>query len=146
VAADTQSEQHAALSPFVADADIIVSTAQIPGRRAPLLVTTAMVETMRPGSVIIDMAAGTGGNVEPSEPDQVVHHQGVIIHGPTNLPGTVPADASRLYARNVVELLKRMIDDGGLTVDLEDEIIGETTVVHAGSAVHDRTAGLLEGS
>lgn len=146
VAQDTQAQQHAALAPFVADADIIVSTAQIPGRRAPLLVTDEMVMEMRPGSVIVDMAAGTGGNVEPSEPDRVVNRHGVIIHGPTNLPATVPTDASRLYARNVLELLKRMVVEGELTVDLEDEIIGQTVVVHDGQAVHQRTAGLLEGA
>ena len=103
-----------------------------------------MVSAMRPGSVIIDMAAGTGGNVEPSKPDEVIVHDGVIVHGPTNLPATVPTDASRLYARNVVELLKRMVVDENLAIDLEDEIIGTTAVVHAGAAVHPRTADLLE--
>lgn len=146
VGTDTQAQQHEALAPFVADADIVVSTAQIPGRRAPLLVTDEMVATMRPGSVVVDMAAGTGGNVEGSVPDEVVERHGVAIHGPTNLPASVPTDASRLYARNVVELLSRMIEEGNLVVDLEDEIIGQTAVVHDGRAVHPRTAELVGGS
>jgi NAD(P) transhydrogenase subunit alpha len=144
VGADTQAQQHAALAPFVAESDLIVSTAQIPGRRAPLLVTDEMVASMRPGSVIVDMAAGTGGNVEGSAPDEAVVRHGVIIHGPTNLASHVATDASRLYARNVLELLKRAIVDGELVIDLDDEIIGQTAVVHDGGAVHPRTIALLE--
>lgn len=144
VGADTQARQHAALAPFVADADLIVSTAQIPGRRAPLLVTDEMVASMRPGSVIVDMAAATGGNVEGSSPDGAVTRHGVVIHGPTNLPSRVATDASRLYARNVLELLKRAIVDGQLQIDLDDEIIGQTAVVHDGRPIHSRTATLLE--
>ena len=144
VSSDTQTRQHAALAPFVADADIIVTTAQIPGRRAPLLVTDDMVAQMRPGSVIIDMTAGTGGNVESSKADETVNQHGVIIRGPTNLPSRVPADASRLYARNVVELMKRVIHDGEVVIDLDDEIVGQTAVVHNGRAVHPRTIALVE--
>ena len=144
---DTQRLQHEALAPFVADADLVVTTAQIPGRPAPLLVTSDMVAAMRPGAVVIDMAASTGGNVEGSRPDQVVDRAGVKIYGPTNLPSTVPADASRLYARNLVALLERVkSDEGGLSLDLDDEIVGGTTVVHRGELRHPRTIAMMQGA
>ena len=152
VAADTQEQQQAALAPFVADADIVVTTAQIPGRPAPLLVTDEMVATMRPGSVIVDMAAASGGNVSASRPDEVVDVGGVSIHGPTNLAAAHPADASRMYARNLLALVDRIRTTSGgdgqehadpLTVDLDDDILGPTTVVSAGAARHPRTAELL---
>ncbi len=142
---DTQRRQHEALAPYVADADLIVTTAQIPGRPAPLLVTAEMVASMRPGAVIVDMAAGTGGNVEGSVPDETVTVGGVHIHGPTNLAAGVPADASRLYARNLISLLERArSDDGGFSLDLEDEIMGGTTVVHNGEVRHPRSLALWE--
>lgn len=148
VGADTQAQQHVALAPFVADADMVVTTAQIPGRQAPLLVTEEMVRSMHPGSVIVDMAAATGGNVALSRPDAVVEVDGVSIHGPTNLAGMFPADASRMYARNLMSLLQRMRDDesGELVVDLEDEIVGECTVVFGGEIRHPRTRELLGGA
>lgn len=147
VGADTQQQQHEALAPFVAASDMVVTTAQIPGRRAPLLVTDEMVRSMRPGAVIIDMAAATGGNVALSAPDEVVEVNGVTIHGPTNLASMFPADASRMYARNLLALLKRMRDkeSGELKIDLEDEIVGECAVVADGQARHPRTAELLAG-
>ncbi len=142
---DTQARQHEALAPFVADADIIVTTAQIPGRPAPRLVTSAMVAGMRPGSVIIDMAAATGGNVEGSRPDEVVEIGGVAIHGPTSLAGTVAADASRMYARNLIALLERARgEDGGLAIDLDDEILDGCTVVHRGEVRHPLSVALLD--
>ena len=148
VGADTQAQQHAALAPFVAEADMIVTTAQIPGRQAPLLVTEEMVRSMHPGSVIVDMAAATGGNVALSRPDEVVDVDGVAIHGPTNLAGMFPADASRMYARNLMSLLQRMRDkeSGELVVDLEDEIVGECAVVAGGEARHPRTIDLIGGA
>ncbi len=145
VDADIQARQHEVLTPYVADADMIVTTAQIPGRPAPLLITHEMVAAMRPGSVIVDMAAATGGNVAGTEPDVVVRTAGVEIHGPTNLASIVAFDASQMYARNLVMLLERMRgEDGSIGIDLEDEIIGEATVVTAGEAIHPRTATLLE--
>jgi len=141
---DTQAKQHEVLTPYVADADMIVTTAQIPGRPAPLLITDEMVAAMRPGSVIVDMAAATGGNVAGSRPDEIMNVGGVAIHGPTNLASAVSHDASQMYARNLVALLDRMRrDDGALHLDFEDEIIGEATVVHAGTVRHPRTASLL---
>jgi NAD(P) transhydrogenase subunit alpha len=139
VSADTQQQQHAALAPHIAAADIVITTAQIPGRQAPMLVTTAMVEAMKPGSVIVDMAAGSGGNVEPSRPDETVEVDGVRILGPTNLAASVAADASRMFGRNLLNLIKHMSsDDGSIRVDLGDEIVGGCCITKNGSIVHPR--------
>jgi len=145
VSTDTQAQQHAALEPFVAAADLIVTTAQIPGRRAPLLVTEKMVRSMRPGSVIVDMAAATGGNVAKSLADGVVEVDGVTIHGPIDLASRYPADASRMYSRNLLALLQRMrnIESGELGVDLDDEIVGVCAVTAGGVARHPKTVELL---
>ncbi len=143
VGEDTQAQQHAALAPHIADADIVITTAQIPGRPAPLLVTDEMVAQMQPGSVIIDMAAGSGGNVAPSKPDEMVDVGGVHVYGPTNLPADIPHDSSRMYARNLVALLERVRSDDGFTIDLDDEIVGGTTITHAGAVNHPRTRQLL---
>lgn len=147
VGSDVQARQHEALAPFVADADMVITTAQIPGRPAPLLVTEDMVRSMRPGAVVVDMAAATGGNVALSVPDEVVEVDGVTIHGPTNLASMFPADASRMYARNLLALLTRMrdSDSGEFRVDLEDDIVGECAVVAEGQARHPRTIELLGG-
>ncbi len=148
VGEDAAAQQHAALAPHVAASDLIVTTAQIPGRPAPLLVTEEMVRGMRPGAVIVDMAAGTGGNVALSRPDEVVHVDGVAIHGPTNLASMYPADASRMYARNLLSLLQRGRDEqsGTFAIDLADEILGEAAVIADGAARHPRTIALLEGA
>jgi len=138
---DVQARQHAALAPCVAEADIIVTTAQIPGRPAPLLVTADMVASMHAGSVIVDMAAATGGNVEPSRPGEVVEVGGVRIHGPINLAADVPGDASRMYSRNLETLLDRLATlEDELT---EDAIFSEAAVIVDGKAHHPRTRALL---
>lgn len=143
VGEDTQAAQHAALAPHVAESDLIVTTAQIPGRPAPLLITDEMVAAMTPGSVIVDMAAGSGGNVAASQPDTMVDVGGVHIYGPTNLPAQIPHDASRMYARNLIALLERTRTDDGFAIDLDDEIIGGTTITHAGDVIHPRSRHLL---
>lgn len=143
VGQDTQAAQHAALAPHVAEADLVITTAQIPGRPAPLLVTDEMIALMNPGSVIVDMAAGSGGNVSASQPDTMVDVGGVHIYGPTNLPAHIPHDSSRMYARNLVALLERTRDEDGYKIDLEDEIIGGTTITHAGEVVHPRSRQML---
>jgi NAD(P) transhydrogenase subunit alpha len=143
VGADTQAAQHAALAPHVAEADIVITTAQIPGRPAPRLITDEMVAAMKPGSVIVDMAAGSGGNVASSQPDQEVDVDGVHIYGPTNLPAQIPHDASRMYARNLLALLERTRDEQSFRVDLADEIIGGTTITHQGEVVHPRSRQAL---
>ncbi len=143
VGQDTQAAQQAALASHVAESDMVITTAQIPGRPAPLLVTDEMVAAMMPGSVIVDMAAGSGGNVAPSAPDTMVDVGGVHIYGPTNLPAQIPHDSSRMYARNLVALLERTRTDEGFQIDLEDEIIGGTTITHNGDVVHPRSRQLL---
>ena len=141
---DVQQRQFETLAPFVADADILVTTAQIPGRPAPLLVSTAMVESMKPGAVVVDIAAGTGGNVEPSRPDETVIVGGATVLGPTNLASHVAADASRMYARNLIALLERIgRGDAELVIDLEDEIVGGCCITHGGEVVHPRARSVL---
>jgi H+-translocating NAD(P) transhydrogenase subunit alpha len=118
--------------------DIVITTALIPGRPAPRLLTTAMVETMKPGSVIIDLAAERGGNCELTQPDKVVEHKGVSIAGPLNLAGEVPVNASSLYAKNLFAFLELMVDkkEKTLNVHWDDEIIRGTLVAKAGKIVH----------
>lgn len=121
---EQMAEQRRVLSETVAASDLVITTAQVPGRKAPVLVDAAMVAAMAPGSVIIDMAAGSGGNVEGSRPDEVVDIGGVIVHGPTDLASSVATDASRMYARNVLEVLKRLVVDGEKVLDHDDPVIG----------------------
>ncbi|MGF1598712.1 MAG: Re/Si-specific NAD(P)(+) transhydrogenase subunit alpha [Acidimicrobiales bacterium] len=137
VADDTERRQQGALADVVADADVVITTAQIPGVPAPLLVSREMVERMRPGSVIVDVAAPTGGNCELTRPGDEVSHAGVVVLGPIDLPGRVAVDASEMYARNLVAFIERLTDgEGGLTVALDDEIIGASCITHAGSIAH----------
>jgi H+-translocating NAD(P) transhydrogenase subunit alpha len=117
--------------------DAVISTAAVPGRRAPLLVTEQAVKNMRPGSVIVDLAAETGGNCELTEPGQTVVKEDVTIVGPANLASTMPDHASALYARNVQALLELMVDDGRLALDFEDEIIKGACITRDGEIVHD---------
>ncbi|HSJ72301.1 MAG TPA: NAD(P) transhydrogenase subunit alpha [Acidimicrobiia bacterium] len=125
---DVAMRQREVLTAVVAESDLIITTAQVPGRRAPRLVDEAMVELMRPGSVIIDMAASSGGNVAGSRPDERVEIGGVTILGPTDLASRVAADASRMYARNLLEVVTRMVTDGELSVDPEDPVIGPALI------------------
>ncbi len=150
VADETQRRQLAALTPHVAAADVVVTTAQIPGRRAPLLVSREMVEAMRPGSVIVDVAAPTGGNCELTRPGETVEHAGVTVLGPTDLPSRAAYDASSMYSRNLMALLARMTGDGGaLAIDLGDEIQAGACITHEGRVVHPvvrRSLGLEQPS
>jgi len=125
---ETAAEQRQLLADAVAASDLLITTAQVPGRRAPLLVESSVVHLMAPGSVVIDMAAGSGGNVEGSMPDEVVDVNGVRIFGPTDLASRVAADASRMYARNLLEMVNRMVVDGSLQIDTEDPVIGPAIV------------------
>jgi NAD(P) transhydrogenase subunit alpha len=137
VADETQRRQQEALGPHVADSDVVITTAQIPGSPAPLLVSTEMVERMRPGSVIVDVAAPTGGNCEPTRPGETIVLNGVTIVGAVDLAGQVAMDASHMYARNVASLLARMTDENGaLTLDFDDEIISEACITHQGKVNH----------
>jgi NAD(P) transhydrogenase subunit alpha len=127
----------------VAASDIVITTALVPGRRAPVLVTREMVESMAPGSVVVDLAAEQGGNCEVTRPDQAVEVKGVTVLGPTNLPASVPHHASQMYARNVSSFLRHLIRDGALRVDPEDEITRETLVCRDGKVVHPRVLEAL---
>lgn len=128
VDAETEAAQKAALAKAVADADLIITTAQVPGREAPRLIDAFMVDAMKPGSVIIDMAASSGGNVEGSQPDTTVEVSGVHIMGPTDLASRVATDSSRMFGRNVTELVTRMVIEGELVVDPEDPVVGPAIV------------------
>src|SRR2546421_1033310 len=124
-------------------ADVIITTAQVPGRRAPVLMDEAAVNGMRRGAVVIDLAGSTGGNVTVSKPDEIVERDGVIIMAPTNLPATVPVHASQLYSRNVTAFLKLLIKDGQLRHDINDDIVGPSCVTHESKWVNQRVAGAV---
>ena len=129
---DTHRRELAFLAQQVKDADIVITTAAIPGKRAPILITAEAVQGMKPGAVIVDLAAETGGNCEVTEPGSEVRRNGVLILGPLNLPSTLPLHASQMYARNISSFLLHVARDGNLVVDFDDEIIRETCVTHAG--------------
>jgi len=129
----------------VAVSDVVITTAAVPGRPAPVLVTTPMVERMVEGSVIVDMAADGGGNCELSEPGKDLVHQGVVVCGLTNPPSAMPTHASFLYSRNVANFLSLIVVDGALRPDFDDEIVAGSCVVRAGEVVHAPTAELLSG-
>ncbi|MBC8028672.1 MAG: NAD(P) transhydrogenase subunit alpha [Pyrinomonadaceae bacterium] len=131
------------IAEHAATADLVITTAQVPGRRAPLLVTEAAVNGMRRGAIIIDLAGSTGGNCALSEPDQTVERNGVTILAPTNLAATVPVHASQLYSRNVTSFLSLLIREGELNIDLNDDVVGPSCVTHAGQVVNSRVAAAL---
>ena len=138
------ARQREMMGRVVAGSDVVITTALIPGRPAPVLVTDEMVAGMTPGSVVVDLAAERGGNVEPSRPDEVVTAHGVTVLGPTNLPSTVPYHASQMYARNVSALLLHLVRDGAVALDPDDEITAGTLVSRDGEVVHPRVRELLE--
>jgi NAD(P) transhydrogenase subunit alpha len=142
---EEQAAQQQELNGYIGGMDVVITTAQVPGRRPPLLVTADAVKQMKAGSVIVDMAASAlGGNVELSKPDEtVVTENGVTIIAPTNLPATMPAGASAFYARNISSLLLHMVKDGALNLDMSDEITGAVVITKDGSVVHEATAKLL---
>ncbi len=129
---ETHRRELAFIAQHVRDADIVITTAAIPGKRAPMLVTADAVRGMKPGSVIVDLAVETGGNCELTEPGIEVRPNGVVVLGPLNLPSTLPYHASHMYARNVSSFLLHLIKDGALRLDFEDEITRDTCVTHAG--------------
>lgn len=125
-------------------ADVIITTAQVPGRPAPLLVTEEAVNGMKRGSVIVDLAGATGGNCAVGQPGAVIERDGVVIMTPLNLPATVPVDASKLYSRNVTSFLSLLIKDGELNIDLTDDVVVPACVTHRDQYVHPRVAAALE--
>ena len=141
---DFLARQRELIGKEVAAADAVITTAAIPGRRAPLLVTSEMVHAMRAGSVIVDLAAETGGNCELSEPGRDVVVNGVTVYGASNLASSMPIHASFLYARNIAELLGLFEHDGSFSPDFDDEIISGTCVTFGGEVRHEATRRLLE--
>lgn len=127
----------------VAEADVVVTTALVPGKPAPRLVTREMVERMRPGAVIVDLAVAQGGNCELSRADEQVEHGDVLVLAPSNLAAETPLDASVLYARNLFALLECLLDDGAIRVDLEDEVVAGALLTHEGEVRHEATAAAL---
>ena len=136
-------KQRALMAEVVAESDVVISTAAIPGRASPLLITTAAVEGMAPGAIIIDLAAERGGNCELSQADGRVVHNGVTILGPTNLPSEIPNHASQMYAKNMTTFLLHLVEDGKLNLDTSDEIVRDTLLSHEGEVVNSRLRDLL---
>lgn len=138
-----KQQQAAKLAEHLAACDIVISTAAIPGRPAPKIISAAMVADMAPGSVIVDLAAESGGNCELTEPGKTVVANGVTVDGPLNLASQAPIHASEMYARNLVNLLDLMISEDTLKIDMEDEVIAGTMLTHQGKLVHQQTAKIL---
>ena len=146
LAADQQRRDQELIATTAASMDVIITTALIPGRRAPILITAAAVQNMKPGSVIVDLAAEAGGNCELSEPGSTVVKNGVTIAAPTNLASTMPQHASMLYAKNVLALLALLIKHGTLTLDMNDEIARGVCVTRDGEIVNEAVRTRLQGA
>jgi NAD(P) transhydrogenase subunit alpha len=141
---DFYRRQREAMGSVLAEQNVVITTAAVPGKKAPILITREMVERMAPGSVVVDIAAERGGNCELTKPGETVTHNGIGILGPLNLPSTVPYHASQMYAKNIATFLKYLIGkDGQLTIDREDEIVRETLVTHRGEVVHAKVRELM---
>ncbi|GAB5534451.1 MAG: Re/Si-specific NAD(P)(+) transhydrogenase subunit alpha [Rubricoccaceae bacterium] len=142
---DDQARQVEALAAHVAEHDVVISTALIPGRTAPQLITGRGVEGMRPGSVIVDLAAANGGNCEVTQPNENVTHAGVTVLGPTNLPSTMPFHASEMYGGTVAAFIQEFLsDDGELVLDPDDDIVQSAVLTRDGAIVNDRVRGLID--
>jgi NAD(P) transhydrogenase subunit alpha len=144
VSADTQQRIQEKVADTIADSDVVLTTAQVPGKKAPQLVSDATIARMRPGSVIVDVAAEQGGNCEGTEAGKDVVRHGITIIGPVNLPSSVPVHASQLYAKNIASLLKYIISDGHLNLNWDDEIISQSCITHQGEIVNPKVRELVE--
>jgi H+-translocating NAD(P) transhydrogenase subunit alpha len=140
---DYKRRQAELIASRVGEADVVITTALIPGRPAPRLITEEMVKSMRPGSVIVDLAADAGGNCELTEPGKELVKHGVRIVGITNLPATMPGSATQMYSRNVQTLVQHLVKDGKLELNFDDEITRGATITHDGRVVHEATAKAL---
>ena len=143
---DFLARQRAVLTEHLSRANAVITTAAIPGRPAPRLVTREMVEAMPVGSVVVDLAAADGGNCELTDASRVVEHGGVRILPGHDLPNTMPGEASALYSRNIAAFVGLLVRDGAVIVDLDDEVVAGTLLTHEGRVVHAPTAALLEGA
>jgi NAD(P) transhydrogenase subunit alpha len=137
------TRQQQLMAKCVASADVVITTALVPGKRAPLLISEEMVQAMLPGSVLVDLAAEQGGNCALTEPGREVVKHGVVIMGPVNLPSTVPFHASQMYARTVVNFLLHLVRDGSIRFDLNDEVTRGPMVTHEGQIIHDAVKATL---
>jgi len=140
---DFYRRQREAMAGVLAEQNVVITTAAVPGKKAPILITSAMVARMAPGSLIVDIAAERGGNCELTRPGETVESGGVRILGPLNLPSTIPYHASQMYAKNVGAFLKYLIKDGKVALDPTDEIVRETLVTRAGEVTHPRVREAL---
>ncbi len=142
-----RKKQQEAINNHAAKANVIICTAQIPGKKAPLLISKETVETMKPGSVIIDLAASTGGNCEITENDKTIEHKGVTIVGQSNYPSQMPVDASRMFGKNVFNFLKLIIgEEGALNLNFEDEIVKGTCITNNGEIYNERVKSVIENN
>ncbi len=149
-AAELSEDQHEKelqlIAGAIASADLVITTAQIPGRPAPLLITDEMLTSMKDGSVVVDLASESGGNCSATESGKTVTAYGVQVMGPANLPATIPVHASQMYSKNIVTLVSEFIgDEGTITLDFENDVIGPATVTHGGEVRNDRVRAALEG-
>ena len=142
---DRAERQREALTPYISDADVVITTAAVPGRQAPLLVTRAMVETMKPGSVVVDLASETGGNVEGSVSGEEILVGQVTVWGAKDVASEMPVHASQLYAMNIAALAGLLVKEGKFVVDLEDEVLDGCAVVHDGEVRNEAAQQALQG-
>jgi H+-translocating NAD(P) transhydrogenase subunit alpha len=143
--AEEKQRQQDILARHIAEADAVISTAAVPGRPAPRIITAAMVAAMKPGAVIVDLAAEQGGNCELTRPGENVAHAGVIIAGPLNVPSQLAVHASEMYAKNVLNFLSPMIKDGELAIDWSDQVVAESALTHQGEIKHEPTRQRMQG-
>jgi NAD(P) transhydrogenase subunit alpha len=142
---EAQRREHEMIHQRVGEANFVITTALIPGRPAPILITEEMVRSMRPGSVIVDLAAEAGGNCELTQPGSDVVKDGVTVHGPLNLPSSVPIHASAMYSKNISALLLHLTKDGQFSLDFEDVITQGCCMTYQGNIVHEPTLALIQG-
>ena len=142
-----KKKQQEAINAQAVKSDVIICTAQIPGRKAPLLVSKATVEKMKPGSVIVDLAASSGGNCELTKNDETVVHQNVTVIGQSNYPAQTPLDASRMFGKNVLNFMKLIIgEEGALNLNFEDDIVKGTCITHKGELYNERVKSVIENN
>ena len=140
-----KQKQQELIREHISKADMVITTALIPGKKAPILISSDVVDLMKPGSVIMDLAAENGGNCELTKKDEIVNHNNVIIDGTSNIPSTMPIHASDLYSKNIVALIKHLIKDNEVNLDMSDEIIAGSTYTHDGKITHQQTKEIIEG-
>ena len=136
---DYKNRQQKLIHDHISKSDVVITTALVPGKPAPKLIPESMVNSMKPGSIIMDLASENGGNCELTKKDEIITHNGVIINGSSNIPGSMPVHASELYAKNITAFLTYMIEDGELKLDLDDEIISGSMYTHLGEVTHEPT-------